>query len=172
MDRFEVEALIGIRECDTLSRFLVRGEGEVSTAWAADAFGDLAADFGYGSFERAYWGEMARSLFSGLLPALAHLRDTGQGEFNAAGLRGQLDLRQLVKLADPDRHPTMPPSYRAAIDQYLANLPGFADHPDGRPSQTTMDHHGHLVMRVCAVLADLETIATMSKIDPMTFAAR
>ncbi len=134
------------------------GDAMSSTKFLVDLMDGTGSDGGM-------WRDRARALAYGVIRALTHLRDAGQGELDATTIRGHLDLRRVIDLTDESRHPDMPSAVRKHVTSYLTSLPGYLPDWGGAQFPATSDQHGIVEAKLAAIL---ETLAACGRYAPGT----
>jgi hypothetical protein len=97
----------------------------------------------------------ATRLFTVAIDALYWKRDAGITDFNFAELRDHLNLKTLIDLNDPSKHPTMPVEVRSLIREYLYSIPGFRPEMGDKQPQETFDSHAQSEMAMTKLFGSL-----------------
>lgn len=108
--------------------------------------------------DAALWKGRGTQMFTGLMRALIWLRDEGRLDLNIGSLRDYLNLRAIIDLASPEKHPDMPENIRRSIVHYLTSLPNYDAERGTRQPQTTLDQHGYLEMVFTKILGSLADV--------------
>ncbi|WP_456717778.1 MULTISPECIES: hypothetical protein [unclassified Bradyrhizobium] len=106
----------------------------------------------------AMWKGRAIAMLTGVMSALVWKRDVGLIGLNVGTIRENLNLKNIVELADPEKHPDMPDSVRVAVKAYLSSLPGYHQEKGAKQSITTLDQHGYLQMQFTRILGRLADV--------------
>ena len=108
--------------------------------------------------EGGMWKGRATAMFTGVMRALATLRDKGIIDLNVAEIRDHLNLKKIIDLADAEKYPMIPQSIRKSISSYLTSLPGYVAEKGYKQAQTTLDQHGYLEMQFTKILGSLADV--------------
>jgi intracellular multiplication protein IcmO len=108
--------------------------------------------------EGGMWKGRATAMLTGVMRSLSWLRDQGVLDLNVSTIRDYMNLKNIMKLADPREFPEMPPDVRKTVKSYLTSLPGFQEEKKDKQAQTTLDQHGYLEMQFTKILGSLADV--------------
>jgi len=100
------------------------------------------------------WKGRTSAMIGALLRALVWTRDHQGIPLNIARIRQFLPLDEILALS---QDVTIDPKYRAPLDRYLLELPGYTaeDAATGDIAPKVYEQHGFLIMQLTEVMADL-----------------
>lgn len=140
----------GFKRSNTLNPFST-GSSDSLTQMVVGLMDEVGGD-------GAMWKGRATAMFTGVMRALAWLRDQGKVDLNVGEIRDHLNIKKIIELSDTSKYPELPQSIRKSIRSYLTSLPGYVEEKKDKQGQTTLDQHGYLEMQFTKILGSLADV--------------
>ncbi len=102
--------------------------------------------------------DKAKALFNSVVDALAWSSGEDAIELGVGTIRDRLDLKRLIDLADPGKHPTMPMEVRAVVRGYMLSLPGFCEWTGYKQTDETFSAHAVIEAQLTAYMRSIADV--------------